>query len=112
MMKTPKQILLEAKSGLVKIGHNFELWMGGSGPRTAVHEKAKRALKRGETVVWENGTKQWVIHEAIINIEEQASAQFIWNKAGEKAKHNTILHTKLKNGETSKKIIGTSFREF
>jgi hypothetical protein len=82
------------------------------GARAQVVAKAKKALKNGSTVTWEDNSTQW--QEVFIKIDstKKGSQHYTWNKSGEKVLAEIFLATKAPSGKITKKKIGTKYVKF
>jgi len=77
---------------------------------TLAHGKA--ALKKGHKVQWQDGSQQWQTTDFVLDTSKQGSAQFTWDKSGNKVKHNVFLVTKSPDGQVTKKFLKTSWKVF
>ena len=76
----------------------------------SVNVQIHKNLMDGETLFHSNGSKEFIIDEPILNPENTGSEQFIWDKSGNKVKHNRIKHTVSKSGEHKTEIMKTVFK--
>lgn len=82
----------------------------GIGPE--VDTAIKKGLRQGKTVT-ENGVSQWISLEVVFHSDKPGSHAYVWDKTGNKVKHNKVLVTKtLATGEIKLKNVGTCFREW
>lgn len=79
--------------------------------RHVVAAQAERALSRGETVIWEDGRKEWleIIHR--VDLSQRGSKMYTWDRAGDKVKADVFRVTKAISGSISKKKIATKYVE-
>jgi hypothetical protein len=74
-----------------------------------VEIEAKKALRRGETVM-ENGVSQWISHQVVFKPDKPGSYAFTWR--GNKVKHEKMLCTKTQDGRITTETIGFCFLEW
>ena len=84
----------------------------GAGVAADTLDKGKRALKQGHRVQWADGSQQWQTTATVLDSSKQGSAQYTWDKSGNKVKHNVFLVTKLPNGDVTKDLVRTTWRNF
>ena len=70
-----------------------------------VEARARRALNRGATVRWNDGSTQWVTKDPIWDSKEDT---FIWHGDGDRIRTETWLHTE-KNGEETRELLRTTW---
>lgn len=73
--------------------------------------EVQKALRAGATVTWPDGREQWETVEVVWIPSGKGSEQFVWDKSGDKAKHERFLNTSV-DGEISIERIGTLWRKF
>ena len=79
----------------------------------SIRDLAVSALKKGETVVWQNGDTQWICHHIVVDNMESpfASERYTWNKSGNKTLHLIALYTSNRGLINSKNCIGMTYRK-
>ncbi len=99
----------EVLSGLRFIQIGRTLHVISASLLTEFRAKAEKAIRRG-VLVEENGIRTWETTEMILRqIAEDAdpSSRFIWDKSGNRVKHNRVRHTViLKTGEHTTEMVG------
>lgn len=78
-------------------------------PRIA--KKANAAVERGLAVTWEDGSKEWVTYDPIWNKDKEGSAQFNWDKTGNKIEVVRKRHV-AKAGTITVTVTGTKFIDY
>jgi len=77
---------------------------------------AHRALKKGETVVWEDGRTQWIDDDVIFDFDrakaEGESAGYTWTSDGNRVAFDRFLCTKSKDGEVTKERQRRVYKDF
>lgn len=113
-----KAILAKADSRLIQIGDDLFLAVGADSVRK-LDAKAKAAMKRGATVVWPTGLKQWQTIEPIIKGDDTreanpltGSARFVWTADGDSVVCQTFDNFLTKAGKHSKVLTGSTTRKF
>lgn len=106
-----RKILRDAEKTSIQIDDSLEIAIGPNAV-AEVTAKAEKALKKGKTVRWSNGLTQWIKHVPIVNKDRNGSEKFVWDKSGNKIKHQTVLFSKKKNSQITQKVIGSSYRLF
>jgi hypothetical protein len=81
------------------------------GSPAEVEVYAKKALRRGETVT-ENGISQWISNNVVFESDKPGSHAYVWDKTGNKVKHEKVLVTKDREGKITAKTIGFCFLEW
>lgn len=81
------------------------------GTDAEVEKFVKKALRRGETVT-ENGVSRWVSHNVVFESDKPGSHAYVWDKSGNKVKHEKVLCTKGKDGKITMKTVGFCFLEW
>ena len=72
-----------------------------------VNKDIAKALDAGDSHKLNDGSRQFITYDAIQNVSDNS---YIWDKSGDRVKHNKVRHTVTKDGKHTTKIIGTSFR--
>ncbi len=80
--------------------------------RHIVAAQAELALKRGETVTWEDGRKEWLEVVHLVDLSKRGSKMYTWDRAGMKVKAEVFRVTRAKDGSTSRRKVGTRFTTF
>jgi len=103
-----KTLLIEAirKARKVMCGETLVI-----GTHEEVEAYVKKALRRGETVT-ENGVSQWISNNVVFESDKPGSHAYVWDKTGNKVKHEKVLCTKGKDGKITMKTIGFCFLEW
>jgi UDP-N-acetylmuramyl tripeptide synthase len=113
-MKTNKIKFAGIDSQVVsfQVGDTMNVFIGDSGELDKEIAKAiKKGLAKGETVVID-GVKTFRQHVAIHDSSKQGSAAFIWDKSGERVKHEITEVTIAVDGTRTEEVVGTVFRNF
>jgi len=72
---------------------------------------AVKALKSGHEVKWFNGVTQWIEHSPIVNLDQEGSSAYVWDKSGNRVKNEILLYSK-KDDKVEVEQIGTCFKNF
>jgi hypothetical protein len=52
-----------------------------------VKERIEKRLARGESVLWSNGTREFIDYVAVCDTTKHGSAQYTWDKTGNRCLH-------------------------
>ena len=109
-MKNPiKQGLANGKIAITTFGDTIMIHSTDPVSMAIVQKDIDKALNQGRSLDLPNGGKQFIIFDAIHDADTDT---YIWDKSGNRVKHNKVLHTVLKDGTHTQKIIGTTYRNF
>jgi len=72
--------------------------------------EAARALKNGNTIRWMDQTEEWLGASVDYDGSKYGTKAYTWK--GGKVKFNRYHYTKTPDGEVTRKLLGTSWREF
>lgn len=109
--KTINFLGTECTATSMRIGDTMEVFIGdGEGIVKEIDAAIKKGLAKGESVT-RDGVKTFHTHDVIMDSSKEGSAAFIWDKSGERVKHNKILVT-IRDGERTEEVIGTCFRSW
>ena len=75
----------------------------------SVNKDVQRKLEQGNSIKHNDGSREFIIYDAIRNADDDT---YIWDKSGNKVKHNKVRHIVTKDGTHTTEIVGTSFRNF
>ena len=75
----------------------------------SVNKDVQRQINRGHTRYHKDGSREFITHDVIHDLDTDT---YIWDKSGDKVKHNTIHNLVTKDGVQTTKIIGTTYRKF
>jgi hypothetical protein len=106
MKKNP---LAGIKLRSMKIGDTLQVFQDETAAK--VHAEARRALGRGEMVVWEDGTKEWLECRQIINPNAAGSSRYTWSPDGNKVKANVYSVTQKNGRNPVARKTGTRYVE-
>ncbi len=84
----------------------------GEGVVAEAIAEGQAALKRGKTVEWADGTKQWETTIEVMDTEAEGSAMFTWDATGERILHQVFLCTKQRDGTFDRQFVRNSWRLF
>lgn len=113
--KELKTLLADSPKTTVKVFRDKENTLTvafGAGVVAEAIEEGKQALKKGKKVEWNDGSQQWETTVAVFDSTKEGSAQYTWDKSGNKVKHEVFLVTKFPNGDVTKEFVRTSWRDF
>jgi hypothetical protein len=104
-----------AKEKLIEAFRTARKVMCGStlviGTPAEVEVEVKKALRRGESVT-ENGVSRWISHQVVFKSGKSGSDAYVWDKTGNKVKHEKVLCTKTQDGRITTETIGFCFLEW
>jgi len=93
-----------------KVGNKLYVYSNSPNCIASVEKEIKHDLEvKGVSRYHRDGSKEFITHEAIHNIEDDS---YIWDQSGDKVKHNKVRNIVQKDGTHTTEIIGTSFRNF
>lgn len=97
----------------VKHGNTLDIIITSSNEKAeeVIKDLVRKALKKGEKVI-RGDTEQWVHNEVIHDPTKPGSEGYIWDKSGNRCKHNRVLYTRVAGGDVTSEITGTSYREW
>lgn len=103
------EILAAAPKTAISIDDTVELAIGAEAVKKVI-AKAKRAMKTGSTITWEDGSEEWMHYEPVIDMEKLGSEQFTWDASGDRIKYTIVSYVKV-NGSVTVTHSGTTFRK-
>jgi len=83
-----------------------------SDSRRIVEQRAWAAMRKGATVRWEDGRKEWIEERHRIDLTKTGSAMYTWDKKGDKVLADVFLVTAHPDGRRTEKRIGKKFVDF
>ena len=105
-----KQGLESGKLLVASVGPTIYVYSNSPDCIARVEKEIKRDLEvKGVSRHHRNGSKEFITYDAIHNVEDDS---YIWDKSGDKVKHNKVRHIVAKDGAHTTEIIGTSYRTF
>ena len=103
---------LTNKLGLLKIKIDNELTVFDPEFIKQIHDKARKAMRKGATVTWEDGRTEWFDdHEIYDSSKAITSEAYTWSADGTKVAHERYLTTKI-GDKIEKKFIKRIFKSF
>lgn len=94
---------------VITIGNTVYICDDETRPR--IVKKANTAVERGFSVTWEDGSKEWVTYDPIWNANRDRSAQFNWDKTGNKIETVRKRHV-MRDGNIAVTVTGTKFIDY
>lgn len=76
------------------------------------HKRARRALGRGATVTWEDGTREYWISSMIVDVSKEGSEQYTWDATGNLVLHETTAHLVYPTGERGRRPLRRRYKSF
>ena len=105
------RMLAQADNFSVQINDELHVAIGTEAVEDLRELATTMLMKKGAVVTWNPNFKQWVDAEVIVDTSKEGSAQFTWDASGNRVKCNRFL-VSLKDGEITKELINTCFRNF
>jgi hypothetical protein len=96
----------------IRVGDIINVFSNTVSITAQIHAKAERALMRGTQVTWEDGRMEWIEVHQRVDTKKTGSAQYTWDKTGEKVLADVYRVTKHKDETFTKKKIGTRYATF
>jgi len=77
-----------------------------------VEQQIMRRMEKGECVERPDGTKVWIEYEAVRDASKSGSACYIWDKSGNRCKHEKVMYTLHPLGVRARDVLKTVWRAF
>ncbi len=90
-----------------KIGDTLFIFDAESRP--GITKKIKRALAKGETIIHEDKSREWIETIPIHDPTKTGSDEYVWDKSGDRIKCNRIRHTS-KDGNRETETLSPVFK--
>jgi DhnA family fructose-bisphosphate aldolase class Ia len=95
----------------VKVGTTLNVIMGNEEECDAkIAEFIKKARKTGEEVVLQD-RRVWFSKNPIVDLKKKGSAQYRWDRSGNRVKCEVVKHTVMANGDIYHRAVGTCFAD-
>jgi hypothetical protein len=91
-----------------KIGSTLYLHDESEHARKVIHSQI---IPDGYAARFEDGSEEWIIDEPIVDLSKSGSDQYIWDKSGNRCKHNRVRYQKNSAGQVSSTIERTIYKE-
>ena len=69
-----------------------------------------KKLNRGCKRINSDGSEVWVHYEAVVDTSKEGSAQYKWDKGGNRCLHNRVVYRRWNGGSVYPEITGQSYR--
>ena len=77
---------------------------------TTDHVKQKYLVPDGHAAHYQDGSEEWIIDEVVYDPTQEGSAQYKWDKTGNRAKHARVRYTKTKQGKVTRKVESVIYK--
>ena len=105
---TRKEFIKSLNLKSAHVGSTIYVYDSGSAEK--VEKQVKHALEVcGQSLHHSDGSKEFITYDVIHDHETNT---YIWDKSGDRVKHNKVRHIVQKDGTHTTEIIGTTFRTF
>jgi hypothetical protein len=100
----------------VRVGPTLHLLRSGNDDDAFFEREIAKIIKAlrsdGPAAEFENGTRVWVEDREIVDLTQKGSAQYTWDKAGNKVRCQRIRVTHDKGKPPSIEMLGFVYRKF
>jgi hypothetical protein len=86
-------------------GHVLHVFDRESRPQ--IVKQARQALRAGNAVRWEDGTREWWVLRERVDTSKAGSEQYEWDKAGEKVRADLVKYVQKRGCKAVATVTST-----
>lgn len=105
------QILRDAPTASFQTGGTLNVYVGNDAI-SKMPADIRTALNRGDCVTFDDGSKQYIDTNMVIDTNKIGSAQYTWDKTDTRVKHDRVLVTIDADGNRTDKKLSSVYRAF
>jgi len=70
----------------------------------------RKIVPNGHGATFRDGSSEWIVDEAIVDLSKAGSAIYVWDRSGNKVKHKRCRYKKDKAGNVTRTIVRTLYK--
>lgn len=88
-----------------RIGHTLNIH-----DAAALETVRKQIVPDGPAAHYQDGTSEWVCDEVVCDPTQEGSAQYQWDKNGNRVKHARVRYVKNSQGKVTRKVESVVYK--
>ena len=70
----------------------------------------KHVVPDGHGAIYQDGSSEWIVDEVVIDPTQEGSAQYVWDKSGNRAKHARVRYTRDAQGNMTRQVESVVYK--
>lgn len=70
----------------------------------------KQIVPDGHAAHYQDGSEEWIVDEVVHDPTQEGSAQYQWDKSGNRVKHARVRYTKTPQGKVTRKVESVIYK--